>query len=208
MGRKFWLIQRGKIRDDALSKTSLLSGSSDAIIDPDYMGAAEFEFGQIPAAYIRMRYSWDLYDLFDTGEFTTSGKKLYLICNKDKYSGILEDIKDYVKTQYVLKEYSNLQWHFRFMPPNPDKWTKEDFEFHLRTDFWWDIDKTDYQKDGHRSYERDNGDWIAFVTKDERIANHIKRIISRDVEILKEMYSEEELKEKYNRALVNGWYQG
>ena len=207
MGKKFWLIQRGHIRDNALSKTSLF-GSSDAIVDPDYMGAAEFEFGQIPAAYVRMRYNWDLYDLFDTGIFTTSGKKLYLICNKDKYSDILEDIKQYVKTPYGLKEYSNLHWHFKFMPSNPDEWTKRDFEFHLRTDFWWDIDKTDYTDENRRSYESDNGDWIAFVTKDERIANHIKQIISRDAETLKKQYDEEELKAKYNRALKSGWYQG
>lgn len=53
MGKHFWLIQRGSFRD-LKSATKFLGGSPTHLINPDYMGAAEFEWGAIPRAYRRI----------------------------------------------------------------------------------------------------------------------------------------------------------
>ena len=39
----FWLIQRGKFRNNLDSALAFFGSSDSHLIDPDYMGAAEFE---------------------------------------------------------------------------------------------------------------------------------------------------------------------
>lgn len=58
MGKHFWLIQRGSFRALETAK-KFLGGSFEHLIDPDYMGAAEFEWGAIPRAYRRIMGQYD-----------------------------------------------------------------------------------------------------------------------------------------------------
>ena len=82
--QKFYLIQRGTIRVNPQEKIRFLSGRDDALIDPDYMGSAEFEWGAIPRAYVRVLNRYHEYSIHDTGLKTVQGKTLYLFCI-DKY---------------------------------------------------------------------------------------------------------------------------
>ena len=79
MKNKFWLIQRGKFNNNIDTATSFLGGRSECLIDPDYMGAAEFEWGAIPKAYRRILGQYDQYSLHVTDLVTTGGVPFCLI---------------------------------------------------------------------------------------------------------------------------------
>ena len=48
--KKFYLIQRGNFKNDEKSLTG-----SDGVVNLDYMGATEFEWGAIPKARIELK---------------------------------------------------------------------------------------------------------------------------------------------------------
>lgn len=96
MGKHFWLIQRGSFRD-LKSATKFLGGSYEHLIDPDYMGSAEFEWGAIPRAYRRIMGQYDKYSLHVTDLVTTGGVPFCLYCMDGKYEQILVEIKVYLK---------------------------------------------------------------------------------------------------------------
>lgn len=166
MGKYFWLIQRGSFRAlDTAEK--FLGGSSEHLIDPDYMGAAEFEWGAIPKAYRRIMGQYEQYSLHVTDMVTTGGVPFCLYCADSRYDQILCEIKVYLKEHYPLKEWTNMETHFEAGCP-----FGEDYRRHqLKTNFWWCIDTT--------RYEEDVGDWIAFVGATDR-QNAFKRVIESD----------------------------
>lgn len=203
MREHFYLIQRGSIRENFLEKERFLSGRQDALIDPDYMGSAEFEWGAIPKAYIRIRYMLEEYELYDTGWFTTAGKKMFLFCNKKYHDNVVEELKRYVKEHYQLKEFSSMPEQFEFIHLTGDKsvdaWHKRDAEFHQKTDFWWCIDINDDDP----NYPQLNyliGDWMAWVIKPdqaEAFNNKIMSIFKADAE---ELMTREDLDELIKKA--------
>ena len=192
--KQFYLIQRGKIREDPSSKTEFLSGRSQSLIDPDYMGAAEFEFGAIPASYIRIRSKGFNYILFDTGYYTVTGKKFYIYCDKNHYEEILEEIKRMVnsKDYYLLKEYAHMKEHFQWFSYKDSEWKKRDHNYAIEnTDFWWCIDRNEE--------EYNIGDWFAFVTSDKEFVDKFCEIMKKDIEAFENM-TEEEKEEKIRKA--------
>lgn len=138
---KMYLIQRGKFNPE--KEFAGLTGRN-GLIDLDYMGSAEFEFGAIPYAYRRIMGYFDNYSLFDTGMKTVKGVPFKIFCKTYNQKEILTMIQSYIENPYHLKEYSALEFHF-----------KDSAVFMSRranTNFWWDI----------------KHDWIAFIGAADR----------------------------------------
>ena len=154
MSNQFYLIQRGKFNDDRLKTASAIVGYN-GLIELDYMGAAEFEWGAIPKAIRRIMGQYDKYSLHVTDLTTRTGMPFCLYCRDDRYEIILATIKDDINKPYQTKEWSNLSEHFQERVSKNDKYA-------LRTNFWWCIDKADPNPDENDKYANLVGDWIAF----------------------------------------------
>lgn len=165
MENKFYLIQRGSFRNNLETATSFLGGSASHLIDPDYMGSSEFEWGAIPAAYSRIMGQFKDYKLFPSVISTIRGAPVCIFCRKDRRDDILRHIKEYIDNPYKLKEWSNLPQHFKEV---------SELERHsLKTNFWWCIDHT-FQGDCESV-----GDWILFNGAKDRQKAFL-RIINSD----------------------------
>lgn len=137
---KFFLIQRGTFNKEG----KFLTGS-DGVVNLDYMGSAEFEWGAIPKAYRRLMYHFEEYEIFNTGIYTPEHDELMLLCKKDCSEHLIQAVREFTQQPYRLKEYSELE--------KVPKARKEDKSYDgRRSNFWWCIDiKNSY------------GDWMAFL---------------------------------------------
>lgn len=186
MSEKFWLIQRGKFRSNLDTATTFLGGSNNHLIDPDYMGAAEFEWGAIPAAYSRIMSQFDKYELFPDVLRTVRNTPVCLFCRRDRREDTVKAITDYIYNQYILKEWSNLPQHFR---------ESSMYERHaLKTNFWWCIDH-DYSPDGTKIA----GDWILFVGAADR-QRAFQRVVKSDFDSWWSRMDEEERSKRVKEA--------
>lgn len=178
MRTKFWLIQRGSFTTNLLKSDKLLGSSiNGALVQGDYMGSAEFEFGAIPKAYRRIMGQFEKYSLHVTDLKTNRGIPFCLYCRDDRYNEILEAIRIYLKEGYQLQEWSNMDAHFK-LPT--DEWSKECGKYNLRTNFWWCIDKADIDDSKKDNFCYNGiGDWIAFTGATDR-QNAFKRVIQSD----------------------------
>lgn len=143
----FYLIQRGSFRDLKKEYEGLTGRSG--LIDLDYMGSSEFEWGAIPKAYRRIMGQFDNYIYHYINDIKDyKGKILIVFCHKDKASLIETEIKRYLDKQYRLKEYSTLPDHIK---------GKGGFcsDHNLKKDFFWNIDIEDI------------GDWMGFFSIDK-----------------------------------------
>lgn len=116
---KPYLIQRAKFNYDPHGN------GIDSILDFDYMGSAEFEFGALPQSLKRIRNKISDYRQY---EFILNGKKVNVFCDSKNYTEIYNMIKGLADNKYHLKEYCDFR-HFIY------------FALHmLKSDFWWDIE--------------------------------------------------------------------
>lgn len=140
MANLFYLIQRGAFQE---SGKSLLG--SDRVVNLDYMGSAEFEFGAIPKAYRRLMYHFEEYDVFHTEIYTPEHEELLVFCRKGCATEVIQAIREFIEQPYYLKEYSELE--------KVPKAKKEDTSYDgRRSNFWWCID-----------IKKSYGDWMAFL---------------------------------------------
>lgn len=137
MKMKFWLIQRGKWNPDNKPSDEIkgLTGKS-GLIDLDYMGSDEFEFGAIPKAYRRIMAQFDKYELFQLDILNPNGVPLNLYCRIDMMQEITDELKNYINNRYHLKEYSDLNNAFAA----PARYDDGRVMFHRTTRFWWEVD--------------------------------------------------------------------
>ena len=140
---KFYLIQRGKFNKDGNSLTG-----KEGVIDLDYMGSSEFEFGAIPKSYRRIMYNMNNYNYTSTGIFTKENNELILFSNQEFVKEILEGINSFINNPYHLKEYSELE-------KIPNSSIKDYGIKKLRTNFWWCIEQ--------------NKDWMAFLNSNREL---------------------------------------
>lgn len=137
-----YLIQRGHFRKEMVNNLercdSFLSGRSTSLIDPDYMGSAEFEWGAIPASYTRIMSNFNEYQNFIGKFHVQNGFPINVFCKKDSICEINYDIRDYLKgndpqniSTYPLKEHISLA--NKFYGFNPGYGINDD-------NFWWDIE--------------------------------------------------------------------
>lgn len=163
---KFWLIQRGAFRNLEFT-TEFLGGTSKHLINPDYMGSSEFEWGAIPKAYRRIMGQYDKYSLHVTDLTTIGGAPFCLYCMNNQYEKTLDKIKTYLKEPYQLKEWTNMEAHFT----TKYAFGVDHLKYQRKTNFWWCID---ISRD-----DNDIGDWIAFIGASDR-QNAFKRVIADD----------------------------
>lgn len=118
-----YLIQRGKFKSVKGPVTGI-----DMLIDLDYMGSAEFEFGALLKSLKKMCKEADLFEVYPTGFCRIDKLGLFIICksvDKDTVMGYIEKL---TLNMYRLKEISYLP---EALVPERD---------YQRFDFWWDID--------------------------------------------------------------------
>jgi len=174
--RKFWLIQRGRVNKEG---GPALTGNN-GVVNLDYMGSTEFEWGAIPYAFRRMMHSYEEYDVFDAGVDVVGNRRLILFCKKQNYEKISEAIQEFIQSPYQLKEWSELDMITK-VADITKPWTI------CHTRFWWCIDRGEY------------GDWMAFLEEDsERIYSAIKH----DYENWWQVKSDEEKEKLYKEALT------
>ena len=136
---KFHLIQRGRFE----AKKSNFLG----IIYLEYMGAAEFEFGAIPASFERIMHDFTSYAFISTGITNKSGNELMLFVKSSLVLEILSELKKFIANPYGLKRFSKLE-----LVPNADN---------LDINFWWGLDQ--------------GRDWMAFLKPNmEYFQTHIQ----------------------------------
>ena len=194
MSNKFWLIQRGKIRPTFEPATEFLSGRQDAMVNPAYMGASEFEWGAIPNAYVRLlammsEYKDDLQQVIQVTDLkNVKDKTLWLVCDPARREKILDAIKEYIQNPYGLKEYSHLSEHF-----SPEKVSYRSWAL-KETDFWWCIDRVScmHPDDFY-------GDWVAFIGGPARAAK-LSQIFEKDLRTSWLSLDEATRVEKLNKA--------
>lgn len=199
MSNKFYLIQRGSFRNNFDTATGLLGGRPDRLIDPDYMGSAEFEWGAIPRAYRRILGQFDKYSLHITDLVTTGGVPFCLYCRDDRYEIILDAIKKYLKEDYRLKEWTNMGVHFK--PTPTDEWLRDHYKYQLRTNFWWCIDVASISNDDKFNHV---GDWIAFTGATDR-QKAFTRIINQDYSTWWTEKPESEREEEFKESFSKSW---
>lgn len=128
---KFYLIQRGTF-NDLKGKYSGLTGK-DGLIDLDYMGSSEFEWGAIPKAYRRIMGQKDDYIFHYCNTIKDyKGKILVIYCKKEYAETIEKEIKNFIDKHYSLKEYCTLEDHIK----GPSRWNT----YSIKKDFFWCID--------------------------------------------------------------------
>lgn len=162
-----YLVQRGNFNDIKNITNSGVFGREN-MINLDYMGAAEFEYGAIPRSLSRMAKNQanGSFIIKDTGMKSVKGKSLFIACDnegtfeeaKKEIQKYLDDradihsISKYCLKEYILFEYQMLEWYNK----NSDSYDR-------RFDFWFDI-KNDFM-------------FFLLNEKDERFKMFSERIV-------------------------------
>lgn len=123
------LVQSGVFKSNIKEITG-----RNSIVDLNYMGAAEFEWGALPRSTQRMLTNIDFYDVFTFPQYVNAkGEPLMVYAPKmfiEHISGIVEDLatgkNEHLKERCTLPEY-----------------LKEKRICH-HTDFWWDVENDFY----------------------------------------------------------------
>jgi len=124
---KTYLLQRATIEDRDYKK------GIDSIINLDYMGASEFEWGAIPDSLKAIRTAIPEYTYMDIPMY---GKVVTVFCNakvKSEVPDMLERLASGEIRCECYTEFDNL-----LRPSEIQK--KWQAKRPLRTNFWWDLD--------------------------------------------------------------------
>lgn len=178
---KFYLIQRGKFRDLKRKDYKSLTGR-DGLINLDYMGYTEFEWGTIPASYRRILHDRENYIFHYVNDIKDyRGKILVIFCRKDKAKAIEKEMRVFMEQHYKLKTWALLY-----------EQQKETFCYNKdslsRTDFWWSVEN-----------DSDVSDWMCWFGMDK--LTPFKNMIDYDYNEWWMQKTEEERKTEYEDAL-------
>lgn len=146
---KPYLIQRGTFRDISTEQIEGL----DSLIQYDYMGSSEFEFGALPHSLRRITYSWSQYVINTINIQDQNDDKLYLLCRQNQF----EELKSVVqiltldpntfrtKERVCIKEYLECK----------STWD-------MRINFWWDVtESSHFRLDNKEAIDKSKGnDWM------------------------------------------------
>ena len=121
-----YLIQRAKFKKEiSENKTGI-----DNLLNFDYMGSAEFEFGALPKSLKRVRENIGEYIQFQYSFNKFPSKVVTVFCKKDQEKEIPQILENLIEGKIRLKGFCDLKdW------VNPGN-----FSFKYPNDFWWDID--------------------------------------------------------------------
>ncbi|WP_099467788.1 hypothetical protein [Konateibacter massiliensis] len=177
----FYLIQRGSFKELNNDYEGLTGRNG--LIDLDYMGSSEFEWGAIPKAYRRImgnRENYIFYYCHDIKDYR--GKILVIFCKKENAEAIEEELKRYIKEHYHLKEFCTLHAHLEGSKKNRMN------EYQIGKDFFWCID-----------IGEDISDWMAWFGMDKLTV--FKNMIDKDYNEWWMKKAESERIDEYNKAL-------
>lgn len=122
-----YLIQRARFEDRDYKK------GIDSIINLDYMGSSEFEWGALPDSLKKIREHLNNYTYLDV---PIKDKVITVFCTNEQKSEVKKYLNKLANREMTLKEYSDFNQYI-----NPSKF---DLEWQKKrkhsTDFWWDID--------------------------------------------------------------------
>ena len=124
---KSYLIQRCTTR----TFTKKQFNSIDEMLDYDYMGNSEYEWGALPRSYKRIRFNFGKYKVFNTGLKNCNGVPCFVLCQESKKDLVIENIKELAQGERRLKEGITFQHHIK---KSEYLWNKP------RENFWWDIE--------------------------------------------------------------------
>jgi hypothetical protein len=117
---KTYLIQRGKFENRDFKK------GIDSILDFDYMGSSEFEWGVLPESLGRIRKKIKEYTYLGV---PIKDKSITVFCKESQRPEIRLYLTELSENKWHLKEYSDFNTYI-----NPGEFIEN------RTDFWWDIE--------------------------------------------------------------------
>lgn len=144
-----YLIQRAKIckREDI---------GIDSLLQFDYMGSSEFEWGALPKALKRTRENTKDYIQFEFTFKDFPNKPIMILCKEADKGELPKILNQLANRELRLKEYCDL-----------DAYLKEDKEDDdcRASDFWWDIEN-DYFF--WRSNEEFNNEFVKCLFKKEK----------------------------------------
>lgn len=117
---KTWLIQRAKFNNRDYKK------GIDSILEFDYMGSSEFEWGALPKSLKNIREEINNYIYIEN---IVNNKTITIFCKKIHIDNINEYLTELAENKMNLKKFSAF-----------DSYIKDDGYFKDRFDFWWDIE--------------------------------------------------------------------
>ena len=95
----FWLIQRGTFNDLKGEYDNIAGSRSNALIDLDYMGYAEFEWDAIPCACRRIMQNKEQYIFHYCNDIKDSnGKIMVVYCKRQHAEAIEAELKKYISS--------------------------------------------------------------------------------------------------------------
>lgn len=133
-----YIVQRGTIRTEPAKSGSEIN----KVIEFDYMGAAEYEFGAMPSSFRRIMEDFENYQFatLEDPEFTTvDGVHPVVFCHKDELEIVKKMLLDYIKdndpkqiARHHLHERIAFHEHFYEFYKN--------YRWKGRDNFWWDFE--------------------------------------------------------------------
>lgn len=151
---KPYLIQRAKFENNNNKK------GIDSMLNFDYMGSAEFEFGALPASLKQIRENVSNYESFNYTFKKNKSKIVTIFCRKEDKKEIEIIIEELSNNKIQLKEYCDLSI---FVNDRKD-WKHPN-------DFWWDIRQ----------------DWMFWKHTSDKFDNQLITLIKyKDIQIEKE----------------------
>jgi hypothetical protein len=126
-----YLIQRGRFKADGVAS------GYDGLIQNDYMGSAEFEFGSLPQSLKFITTNLNSYTVNPTGLKCVDGRGLFLICRDDSKNEIAE-----VLAQLAVPEQRTFRLKERCYLSEALQQEKRNGRLTSagQTEVWWDID--------------------------------------------------------------------
>ncbi len=143
-----YLIQRGKIKSDVDPQGNLLTD----IVELEYMGAAEYEYGSLADSSSRIKSG--KYKVIDV-TILDSNITVYCSISIDN-EVVIKYLNDIAKRTHRTKGKSMLPEAIN-PTPSDKKWQIEN---PLGTNFWWDIEND-----------------VMFWLSDEQFENNIKKVL-------------------------------
>jgi hypothetical protein len=137
------LIQRGSFR--AIEEKDIVGMES--LVQFDYMGSSEFEFGALSASLKRIVGSWGEYEWFKAGNIKDAdGQPLWVLCRLRQHEEILKAVEIFATNPHQIhtQEWVGL-----------DDYLICKSEHLMRTNFWWDVTSNDAYKGSY------GNDWMA-----------------------------------------------
>lgn len=149
---KFWLIQRvEKWNDDPVEEITGFAGGPANLLELDYMGSAEFEFGAIPRAYRRIMGEFEQYGIHQSTITNSNGVPLQIYCKADMLQEIEEALKEYIAKPYPMQE--NPRFPYGYSDRHPRAW------WDIRNDFVMFFGVQDRVNKFNRVITREYNDW-------------------------------------------------